>query len=78
MFPLSPCLMLKPFISKSSSFPKTRVFESEISVCLKVYIISVLVTQSCLTFCDPIDCSLSGLSVHGILQGRMLEWVAKP
>ena len=26
--------------------------------------------------CDPIDCSLPGSSVHGILQARILEWVA--
>ena len=37
-----------------------------------------LVTQSCPTLCDPIDCSPSGSSVHGILHARMLEWVAMP
>ena len=35
-----------------------------------------LVTQSCLTLCNPMDCSLSGSSVRGILQARTLEWVA--
>ena len=35
----------------------------------------VLVTQSCLTLCDPMDYSLPGSSVHGILQARILEWV---
>ena len=35
----------------------------------------VFITQSCLTLCDPMDCSLPGFSVHGILQARMLEWV---
>ena len=34
------------------------------------------VTQSCPTLCDPVDCSLPGFSVHGILQARILEWVA--
>ena len=34
------------------------------------------VTQSCPTLCDPMDCSLPGYSVHGILQARILEWVA--
>ena len=29
-------------------------------------------------FCDPVDCSLPGFSVHGILQARILEWVAIP
>ena len=28
-----------------------------------------------LTFCDPMDCSLPGSSVHGILQAKILEWV---
>ena len=32
--------------------------------------------QSCLTPCNPMDCSLPGCSVHGILQVRILEWVA--
>ena len=36
----------------------------------------VLVTQSCLTLFDPMDCSLPGSSVHGILQAEILEWVA--
>ena len=34
------------------------------------------VAQSCPTLSDPMDCSLSGSSVHGILQARVLEWVA--
>ena len=36
----------------------------------------VLVTQSCPTLCDPMDCSPPGSSVHGILQARILERVA--
>ena len=32
--------------------------------------------QSCPALCDPMDCSLPGSSVHGILQARILEWVA--
>ena len=36
----------------------------------------VLVAQSCLALCNPMDCSPPGSSVHGILQARMLEWVA--
>ena len=34
------------------------------------------VSQSCLTLCDPMDCSSPGSSVHGIFQARLLEWVA--
>ena len=40
-------------------------------VCVKSF-------QWCLTLCDPIDCSPSGSSIHGILQARRLEWVAMP
>ena len=39
--------------------------------------VKVLVAQSCPTLCDPMDCSPPG-SVHGILQARILEWVAIP
>ena len=35
-----------------------------------------LVTQSCPTLCDPMDCNPPGSSVHGIFQARVLEWVA--
>ena len=34
-----------------------------------------LVAKLCLTLCDPVDCSLSGSSIHGISQTRILEWV---
>ena len=34
------------------------------------------VSQSCLTLSDPMDCSLPGSSIHGILQARVLEWGA--
>ena len=34
------------------------------------------IAQSCPTLCDPMDCSLSGSSIHGIFQARVLEWVA--
>ena len=36
------------------------------------------VAQSCPTFCDPMDCSPSGSSVHEIFQARILEWIAIP
>ena len=40
--------------------------------------VKMLVTQSCPTLCGPMDCSLPGSSVHGILQARILEWVTIP
>ena len=33
-------------------------------------------TQSCPTLCDPIDCSPSTFSFHGISQARILEWIS--
>ena len=41
-------------------------------------IIIVLVTQLCPTLCDPMNCSPPDSTVHGILQARILEWVAIP
>ena len=38
----------------------------------------VLVAQLCPTLCDPMDCSPSGSSVHGILQVGILDWVPCP
>ena len=43
----------------------------------KITKIIVLVAQSCLTLCNPMDCNPPGSSVHGILQARIVEWVAK-
>ena len=57
-------------------------FTRDICVCVciyrhtHVYEKKVLAAQSCLTLCDPRDCSLPDSSVHGILQARILEWVA--
>ena len=41
-----------------------------------VFKVKVKVAQFCLTLCDPMDCSLPGSSVCGILQASILEWVA--
>ena len=45
----------------------------QLCVCVCV---CVLVAQLCPTLCDPMDCSPPDSSVHGILQARILEWVA--
>ena len=47
----------------------TLARDSTVSLCVKSF-------QACLTLCDPADCSPPGSSVHGILQARILEWVA--
>ena len=44
---------------------------------INIYVhICMLGAQSCPTLCDPMDCSLPGSSVHGILQAKILEWFA--
>ena len=48
-----------------------------VCVCLSVCL-CVLLFYSQPTLCDPIDCSPAESSVHGILQARILEWVAMP
>ena len=50
-------------LDKLSNSKKERKKESEVA-------------QSCPTLFDPMDCSLSGSSVHGIFQARVLEWIA--
>ena len=44
--------------------------------CWPWYDCCCLVTKSCLTLCDPTDYSLSGCSIHGVFQARIVEWVA--
>ena len=44
----------------------------------KWHCVCVLIVQSCPTLCNPMDCSFPGSSVHGILQARILEWIAIP
>ena len=56
---------------KEIVIPTTLIFVI-IFCCVCVCVcVCVLVIQSCLTFCDPMDCSQSGFSVHGILQARI-------
>ena len=59
----------KPFLKPGKSISKSWLMENPMCV---------LVTQSCLTLYDPMDYSSPGSSVHGILQVRLLEWVAIP
>ena len=43
---------------------------------LPTYLVKSLVTKSCLTLCNPMDCSIPGSAVQGIFQARILEWAA--
>ena len=55
-----------------------KIFLLTFKISLKKVKMKVLVTQSCLTLCNPLDCSPTGSSVHGILQAWILEWVVIP
>ena len=79
-FPLSLGVTLLCFTSLASSWVLMILVScTKTSVCVCVCVcVCVLVAQSCLTLCNPIDCSSPGSSVHGILQARILEWVAFP
>ena len=57
--------------SASVDFSNDRLHSSVVKV-------KVLVTQLCLTLCDPKKYSPPGSSVHGIFQARILEWVIFP
>ena len=66
---------------RGSSWPKDRTWVSRTTGrCFTLWATREAqeseVTQSCLTLCDPMDCSLAGFSVHGTFQARILEWVA--
>ena len=64
------------FEDTNTGVKRSRVisnFKMYMCVCVCV---CVLVAQSCLTLCDPMDCSPPGSFVHGILQAKLLEWVA--
>ena len=52
--------------------------QSQIILILLSPCVHVKSLQLCPTLCDPVDCSPPGSSVHGILQARILEWIAMP
>ena len=60
-------------VEETQALPSIATFGEEVDL----YIPNcVLVAQSCLILCDPMDYSPPGSSVHGILQAGILEWVA--
>ena len=55
------------------------LFMQLLSLCLSIFLpgrMSAKTLQSSPTLCDPVDCSPPGSSVRGILQARILEWIA--
>ena len=65
-------MSLHLFIQHTNPFLILEIFSNH------TIIVLCLVAQSCLTLCDPTDCSPPGSSVHEIRQAKVLEWVAIP
>ena len=75
--PKSQCLLISWLWSLSAMILEPKKIKSVTSVWILIKV-KVSIAQSCLTLWDSVDCSLLGSSVHGILQVRILEWVAIP
>ena len=76
--PENACLFLWWFCSSAFHWPYYSHSNSCWFVQHKATTMHTTLLQSCLTLCDFMDCSPPGSSVHGILQARILEWVAMP
>ena len=70
---LSANLLLSPCYPQVSALHPSCEYSGPECVC--VYVLAI---RSWLTLCDPMVCSSPGSSLHGILQARILEWVAMP
>ena len=71
-------LLTGMYISTATVDNSMEVCQKKLKIELSCCCCCCLVTQLCLTLCDPMDCRPPGSSVHGILQARILEWVAMP
>ena len=67
-----PILQMKK-LRLTELFKTAQVITVWVRICAKAWKVKVKVTQSCPTLCNPMD-----YTVHGILQARILEWVALP
>ena len=63
---------------KSKGHSRLLAMLSQDHFCLHLWCVYVKSLQLCPTLCDPMDGSPPGSSVHGILQARILEWIALP
>ena len=63
---------------EKSNFQHQWYFSSFLTAWTVLSAVSSEVSQLCPTLCNPMDCNLTGSSVHGIFQARILEWVAMP
>ena len=72
--------LLSKGVSRIFSRITVKLDDKEVHYSSNIYFLYVRAKsiQSCLTLCDSMNCSLPHSSVHGILQARILEWVAIP
>ena len=68
---------LEKLVLRELDIFRRKFYESSFSH-LPILKVDVLVAHLCLTLCNSMDYSLPGSSVHGVLQARILEWVAIP
>ena len=64
------------FSSEIFSYPESLVYYLCMSYNISILVLFFFSSLTWTAFCDPLDCSPSSSSVHGILQARILEWVA--
>ena len=64
--------------SREHSPVEERGKKSHMNNCMCMCVCVAQLLQSCPTLCDAMDCCLTDSSVHGILQAKILEWVAMP
>ena len=67
------CKMITTISIKCPDTHSSPPWQLDVGLCMHAKLL-----QSCLTLCDPMDCSPPGSSVHGILQARIWERVAMP
>ena len=72
---------LSPALAQMGLLQRRTSFHSTLELFFRLFLLFlcvVLVTESCLTLCDPLNFSPPGSSAQGILQARILEWIAIP
>ena len=77
---------LRPFLKRLQCIPPLprylklhSLLSAILFFCITpIMVRETIITQSCLTLCGSMDCSLPGSSTHGISQARILQWVAMP
>ena len=65
-----------PQLDHTLPSPRVSIYKVKVMLLTSQGVKFTTVVHSCLTLCDPMECSPPGSSVHGIVQASILEWVA--